>query len=176
MPYTTDELREQLQSLKDNSKRTAKEEALYIALMEEALLHPEMLKPKEAKPRETYDVKKSPTGSGKDKKAIVGEFKEKFPDELPPEDGVFRFPNKQAAIDFFKDMAAQGKSFDMHALHEDHRMYSDGENFVQGTHAAVAAYLENPDDYNIGNDGELSKIKSPFAIPDPGKTPRLEKD
>lgn len=146
-------LRELLhQERKDAEEREYQD--LLQQLQHEIVENPKLL---ENEDESTYTLPEG-TKPSKDLDALIKDYESlgKKPTEVEGRLAL-SFDNEDDAASFFKEQADKGRSFDFYNKASDHRVYSDGETFVQGKFDDVKDYLANKDDYEVGKDGTLTK-------------------
>lgn len=142
-------LRKNIRSLKDEEEKEYKR--LLNLYGPEILLNPKILNKTK---KEKYSIDAAPKN---DREKIIKDYKDKTgKDPVETDQGMaLDFNSQEEAISFFKDQAVKQRAFDVYNPEKNHRMYSDGKGvFVQGTKNEVDAYLKNPKDFELDNNGK----------------------
>lgn len=145
--------------LQANNKKTEQEQEEYNLLLaaygKDVIKNPDIIKDKKQE-----EVNYVVQGIQNDIfKQIIKDYEEEKPGrKVEEKDGntIFTFDSQEDAISFFKEQAEKGRPFEVYNPATDHCIYSDGTNFVHGTLKDVQAYKQNPESFNLGENGALT--------------------
>ena len=149
----------------ENTKRNADEEKeynrLYMLYGQKVLEDAKLIQEKqEDVVYVAPEVPKNDLKAKNDFDALMKAYKDKTgKDPIQTEKGTTLFFSSRAeAVEFFKEQSSKKLAFDMYNKEDDHRVYSDGKGrFVHGTKQQVIDYLDRPENFNLGKDGELER-------------------